>query len=159
MDVSLQDQRAFLGAASLGAHLLYPGLRPEADPLDDDAPIALLTGPLTGTAGPAVGRAVFCARSPATGLWGELNIGGFLGPELRAAGYDGLWITGRSPEPVYLWLHDGTLEIRPATDLWGQRRHLRDAGADSGASRRAACPCGLYRARRGTRRNLRLHPV
>lgn len=119
MDVSLQDQRAFLGAASLGAYLLYPGLSPEADPLDDDAPIALLTGPLTGTAGPAVGRAAFCARSPATGLWGESNIGGFLGPELRAAGYDGLWITGRSPEPVYLWLHDGTLEIRPATDLWG----------------------------------------
>jgi len=120
MDVSLQDQRAFLGAASLGAHLLYPGLRPEADPLDDEAPIALLAGPLTGTAGPATGRAVFCARSPATGLWGESNIGGFLGPELRAAGYDGLWITGRSPEPVYLWLHDGTLEFRPAADLWGK---------------------------------------
>jgi aldehyde:ferredoxin oxidoreductase len=68
MDGSLQDQRAFLGAATLGAHLVYPGLRLEADPLDDEAPIALLTGPLTGTAGPAVGRAVFGARSPATGL-------------------------------------------------------------------------------------------
>jgi aldehyde:ferredoxin oxidoreductase len=68
MDVSLPDQRAFLGAASLGAHLLYPGLRPEADPLDDEAPIALLTGPIIGKAGLASGRAVFCSRPPASGL-------------------------------------------------------------------------------------------
>jgi len=47
-----------------------------------------MTGPLTGTAGPAVGRYVICAKSPATGLWGESNAGGYFGVELRAAGYD-----------------------------------------------------------------------
>jgi len=102
MEVPLDEQRAFLGAASLGAHLLYPGMQREAGLLDSDSPLLLLTGPLTGTAGPAVGRAVFCGRSPATGLWGESNIGGFLGPKLRAAGFDGLWITGQAPEPVYV---------------------------------------------------------
>jgi len=43
--VSLQDQCAFLGAVTLGAHLLSPGPRPEVDPVDDEAPIALPTGP------------------------------------------------------------------------------------------------------------------
>ena len=81
MGVSLQDRRAFLGAATLGAPSLSPGLRPEVDPPDDEAPIALLTGSLTGTADPAFGQAVFCAGPPATGLWATSNIGGFLGSE------------------------------------------------------------------------------
>jgi aldehyde:ferredoxin oxidoreductase len=118
-DVPLADQRAFLGGASLGARLLYPEADPERGRTSAESPILLLTGPLTGTAGPAVGRAVFCGRSPATGIWAESNIGGFLGPELRAAGFDGLWITGQAEEPVYLWLHDGDLEIRSAKSLWG----------------------------------------
>jgi aldehyde:ferredoxin oxidoreductase len=110
----------FLGGTSLAAHLLHPLLLPELDPLGEAAPLLLMTGPLTGTVGPAVGRAVLCAKSPATNLWGESNIGGFLGSELRAAGYDGLWITGRAQEPVYLWLHDEKVELRPARHLWGQ---------------------------------------
>jgi aldehyde:ferredoxin oxidoreductase len=110
----------FLGGASLAARLLYERLTPELDPLSPEAPLLFLNGPLSGTAGPAVGRFVICARSPATGLWGESNCGGFWGPELRTAGYDGLWVEGRAPEPVYLWIQDDHVEIRPAVHLWGQ---------------------------------------
>ena len=80
----------------------------------------LLTGPLTGTTGPSVGRAVFCGKSPATGLWAESNIGGRLGAELRAAGYDGLWMRGAAPEPVVLCIQDGAVALRPAEGLWGR---------------------------------------
>jgi len=66
-----------------------------------------------------VGRFVICARSPATRLWGESNCGGFWGPELRAAGFDGVWIQGRAVQPVYLWIQDARVEIRPAEHLWG----------------------------------------
>ena len=113
------DLRNFLGGASLGARILYPYLIKALEPLAPEAPLLLATGPLTGTAGPAVGRLVICAKSPATRLWGESNMGGFFGPELRAAGFDGVLITGRAPQPVYLWLHDGVLEVRPASHLWG----------------------------------------
>jgi aldehyde:ferredoxin oxidoreductase len=113
------DLRAYLGGAGQAARMLYPALRPELDPLSPEASLLFLTGPLTGTLGPAVGRFVICAMSPATHSWGESNVGGFFGPELRAAGYDGLMITGRSAEPVYLWIHDGVAEIRPADHLWG----------------------------------------
>lgn len=42
-----------------------------------------------------------------------------MGAELRFAGFDGVIVTGQAAEPVYLWIHDGTVEIRPAGHLWG----------------------------------------
>ncbi len=110
--------RTWLGGSSLGAHILYPWLVEELDPLSPEAPLLFLTGPLTGTIGAAVGRYVLCAKSPATNLWGESHIGGYFGPELRAAGYDGLLITGRASTPVYIWIHNEKVEIRSADHLW-----------------------------------------
>ena len=73
----------FLGGASLAARMLYDRLTPDLEPLSEQAPLLFMNGPLSGTSGPAVGRFVVCGRSPATGLWGESNCGGFWGPELR----------------------------------------------------------------------------
>lgn len=119
-EIPLSWIERFIGGSALAARLLWERLRPEVDPLGPENPLLFITGPLTGTAGPAVGRFTVCARSPATGLWGESNCGGFWGPELRFAGYDALWIEGRAPEPVYLWIHNGQVEIRSASHLWGQ---------------------------------------
>ncbi|MBI2907814.1 MAG: hypothetical protein HYX92_09185 [Chloroflexi bacterium] len=47
----------------------------------------------------------------------------FFGPNLRAAGYDGLIVVGRADRPVYLWVHDGKVEIRDAKKFWGQDTH------------------------------------
>jgi aldehyde:ferredoxin oxidoreductase len=113
-------EEAFLGGASLAARLLYPYLTKELDPFLPEAPLLFLNGPLTGTSGPTVGRFVVCGKSPATSLWAESNCGGFWGPELRCAGYDGLWLTGKAEEPVYLWIEDDRLEIRKAAHLWGK---------------------------------------
>ncbi len=112
-------QKDYLGGASLAARMLYEHLTPSLEPLSPQAPLLFLNGPLTGTAGPAVGRFVVVARSPATKLWGESNCGGFWGVELRKAGFDGLWVSGSSGYPVYLWIQDGHIEIRDASHLWG----------------------------------------
>lgn len=112
--------RDYLGGSALAARLLYDTLTPGLDPLGPDAPLLFLGGPLTGTSGPSVGRFTICAKSPATGLWGESNCGGFFGPEMRFAACDGLLITGHSPSPVYLWLRDGRAELRDASHLWGK---------------------------------------
>jgi aldehyde:ferredoxin oxidoreductase len=109
----------YIGGASLAARMLYDQLTADLEPLSPQAPLLFLTGPLTGTAGPSVGRFVICARSPATRLWGESNCGGFWGPELRKAGFDGIWITGKAKNPVYLWIHNEKVEICDATHLWG----------------------------------------
>jgi len=113
-------EKIYLGGASLAARILYDRLLPDLDPLSPQAPLLFMNGPLSGTSGPAVGRFVVCGRSPATGLWGESNCGGFWGPELRKAGYDGLWIKGASSSPVYLWIQDDKVELRSAKHLWGK---------------------------------------
>jgi aldehyde:ferredoxin oxidoreductase len=118
--VPAEFERLYLGGASLAARLLYDELTPELDPLSPEAPLLFLNGPLTGTSGPTVGRFVVCGKSPATGIWAESNCGGFWGPELRKTGFDGVWITGKAPGPVYLWIHDGEVEIRQAEHLWGK---------------------------------------
>lgn len=112
-------QKEYLGGASLAARLLYEQFTADLEPLSPQAPLLFLNGPLTGTAGPAVGRFVVVARSPATKLWGESNCGGFWGVELRKAGYDGIWVSGRADHSIYLWVHDGQVEIHDASHLWG----------------------------------------
>ena len=112
-------ERDYLGGASLAARILYEDLIPDLDALSPEAPLLFLTGPLTGTAGPAVGRFVVCGRSPATGLWAESNCGGFWGAELRMTGYDGLWLTGRAAEPVYILIQNDTVTIESAHAYWG----------------------------------------
>jgi aldehyde:ferredoxin oxidoreductase len=109
----------YLGGASLAARLLYEELTLELDPLSSQAPILFLNGPLSGTAGPAVGRFVVCAKSPATRLWGESNCGGFWGPELRMAGYDGLLIIGKASAPIYISIDNQKVEFHSANHLWG----------------------------------------
>ncbi|MCX6082437.1 MAG: aldehyde ferredoxin oxidoreductase family protein [Chloroflexi bacterium] len=110
----------YLGGASLGARILFDVLTQELDPLSPESPLLILNGPLSGTAGPTVGRFVVCGKSPLTGLWAESNCGGFWGPELRKAGFDGVWLSGRSEGHVYLWINDNYVEIRDAANLWGQ---------------------------------------
>jgi aldehyde:ferredoxin oxidoreductase len=113
-------ERDFLGGASLAARILYPYLTKDLDPLSPESPLLFINGPLTGTNGPTTGRFVICGKGPATNLWAESNIGGFWGPELRKAGYDGLWITGRAKSPVYVWIEDGRFEVRDAAKVWGK---------------------------------------
>jgi len=121
-------QKQYIGGASLGARILYDSLTRELDPFSPEAPLLFLTGPLTGTLGPSVGRFVVCGKSPLTGIWAESNCGGFWGAELRFAGFDGLWVSGKADHPVYLWLNDSNLEIRDASSLWGMETYdTRDA--------------------------------
>lgn len=113
-------EKNFLGGASLAARMLYPVLTKELDPLSPEAPLLFMNGPFSGTNGPTTGRFVICGKGPATGLWAESHIGGFWGPELRKAGYDGLWIHGKAPSLVYLWIQDGRFEVRSAAELMGK---------------------------------------
>jgi aldehyde:ferredoxin oxidoreductase len=136
----------------LGARYLYDLLAPSADPLGPANPLIFMTGPLVGTTAPSCGRFEVCARSPLSGFWGEGNSGGFWGPELRAAGYDGIMITGASPAPVYLHIADGRAELRDAGDLWGldfyaAQETVRARSGDSKTRVAAIGPAGERLAR------------
>lgn len=109
----------FIGGSGLAARYIYDLTDANTDPLGPENTLVFMTGPLVGTRAPSCGRYVICARSPQTHLWGESNVGGFLGPQLRFAGYDGIVIKGRASQPVYLLVRDGERELREASHLWG----------------------------------------
>ena len=147
ISIPIDWERDYLGGASLAARILFTELSLDLDPLSPSSPILCITGPLTGTASPTAGRFTVCGKSPATGLWAESNIGGFWGPELRMAGWDGVWLTGKAPAPVYLSLNDGHMEIRDATQLWGEDTYrvqelIRAEMGDSGVRVLSIGPAG-----------------
>lgn len=111
--------RCFLGGNGLGVKVLWDQVPPEVDPLSPENVLVLATGPLTGTGWPCSGRFEAVAKSPLTGIYGDANCGGVVGPELKFAGYDAVVITGKACDPVLLSIEDGRGSLEPASWLWG----------------------------------------
>ena len=112
--------RDFIGGYGLGARVLYSRMKGGVDPLGPDSMLGLISGPLTGTPVPTSARYAVVGKSPLTGGWGDANSGGDFGPYLKFAGYDGVFVTGISPKPVYLLLDNGKAELKDASHLWGK---------------------------------------
>jgi len=111
--------RQFLGGRGINAWLLAQHVGPGTEPLGSGNVLAFSCGLLTGTDAPSSSRLHVSARSPLTGLLGSSNVGGHFGAELRAAGVQTLFIRGRAPRPVTLWIDSDRVELREARHLWG----------------------------------------
>ena len=94
-------------------------MKPGTDPLSPDNILIFALGPMTGTPMPGGSRNSVGAKSPLSGGVAKSEVGGFFGYELKRAGYDSLIVEGRADTPVYLWIHDGEVEIKDARQLWG----------------------------------------
>ena len=84
-------------------------------------------------------------------------MGGFFGPEIRFAGYDGIVITGKATELCYVVIDDGKVEIREAKKFKG----MRTDAFDKAILERTWGPeiqDGLHRTGRGKSRSLFQHP-
>ena len=112
--------RMYLGGWGFIAHELLKRAPVGVDPFAPENPLVFATGVASGTPIPGSGRHAIGAKSPLTGAFGEADVGGFWGVELKRAGFDAVVVTGKSNEPVYLWIHDGEVEIRDAGQLWGK---------------------------------------
>ena len=121
--IPLQIRRKYLGGRGLDAYLLYNHTEAGVDALGPDNALLISAGILGATLASATARTHVCAKSPLTGFFGSSNMGGFFAPELRWAGFDHLVIKGKAEKPVYLWIHNGEIEIRDAADLWGLNVH------------------------------------
>jgi len=119
-DLNEEWARQFIGGSGVGAKFLYEISDERTDPLGPENPLIFMNGPFTGTSVPLSGRHAAVCRSPLTGIFGESDVGGTWGANLKKAGFDGLIVTGRSEKPVYLWVHDGKWEVREASHLWGK---------------------------------------
>ncbi len=127
--------RRYLGGYGLGVYYLCQRIPPGADPLGPDNMLGFLPGLLTGSGAQFGGRFMVVGRSPLTGAWGDANCGGNFGPALRGAGYDGLFVTGASEHPLYLYVDGEKVELRDASALWGL-----DAAQTQDAIRKATSP-------------------
>ncbi len=112
--------RSFLGGVGINAYLLYNHLPIGADPLSPENVLVFGAGLLTGHADVSTARYNVSAKSPEWGGYGTSNSGGFWGPELKHAGFQHLVIKGKASQPTYLWIHDGEVEFRDASFLWGK---------------------------------------
>jgi len=112
--------RTYLGGWGFVSYYLLKELEPGIDPLGPENKLIIALGPVTGMPLGGSGRNAIGAKSPLTGGFGEADVGGFFGAELKHAGFDALIVEGKAERPVYLWVHDGEVEIRDAGHLWGK---------------------------------------
>ncbi|MBF7084306.1 aldehyde ferredoxin oxidoreductase family protein [Desulfallas sp. Bu1-1] len=118
--LSEEIAKNFIGGYGIGARVLYNEMKPGVDPLGPDNVLGFIPGLLTGTKALFSGRYMVVCKSPVTRGWNDANSGGYFGPELRKAGFDGVFIKGAAKDPVYLWINNGKVEIRDASGLWGK---------------------------------------
>ena len=111
--------RRYMGGSGFVGYYLLKEMPANVDPLGPDNLLIFAGGPMTGVPVAGAGRSAVGGKSPLTGGYGEADVGGFFGAEMRRAGFDAVVVRGKAETPVYLWLHDGKAEIRPAGHLWG----------------------------------------
>ena len=127
----------YIGGRGLGMKLLWDRLpRPGVDALSPENPLMFMAGPFSGFPIPSASRVCVVTKSPCTSpvqsdhphasTVSYSNMGGFFGPEIRFAGYDGIVISGRAAQPVYIVIEDSRVEIRDAGQYWGMNTDALD---------------------------------
>lgn len=120
----------YIGGRGLGARLLVDRMpKPHIDPLSPENVICFMPGPFCGLPIPSSSRTCVVTKSPRTAPINKpskhastityTNMGGFFGPELRFAGYDGLIVKGKSTNLVYIQIDDDKVEIKDASAFAG----------------------------------------
>lgn len=128
--VPREDLAMFLGGRGLGMKILWDRLKkPGIDPLSPENVLMIMPGPFSGLPIPSASRTTVITKSPRTSPVSSphphastisySSMGGFIGPEIRFAGYDGIIISGKAEKPVYLLVDDDRVRLRDATEFWG----------------------------------------
>jgi len=113
------EYRRYLSGIGLAVRLLYDRIPVGADPLGPENILGFVSGLLTGTGTLFAGRWMAVGKSPLTLTWGDANCGGNFSPAIKRCGYDGIFFTGISSKPVYLFIDKNGPRLRDAHDLWG----------------------------------------
>ena len=128
------DVEQWLGPRGWNAWIGWKETGPGVGPFDPENRIVFSAGPLVGTGAPTAGRMTISTIAPRnypTPMWVSASIGGYIGAELKYAGYDGVVVFGRANAPCYLLIEDDRVSLRDASGLWGQgvyhtEQHLKE---------------------------------
>jgi len=113
--------RKYLGGRGIASRIYWETVDPEVGAFESGNHLIFVTGPLVATGAQGATRMAVAGKSPMAcpEQYCYGNIGGHFPAELKKAGYDGLVISGRAQNPVYLLIDDDKIEILDASDLWG----------------------------------------
>lgn len=112
--------RKYGGGSAMGLYYILHEMAKGTDPFSPAAVLTMFTGIPTGLAISGQSRLSINARSPRAGAIGDSQGGGFFPAALKFAGFDGIVVKGKSASPVYLYIHNGEVELRDAKHLWGK---------------------------------------
>jgi benzoyl-CoA reductase subunit BamB len=115
-----KDTELYLGGLGTNAKILWDRVPPGVEAFSPDNLLIFSAGLLCGTPATGCNRTIVSTISPQTLLMAFSMMGGFWAPELKYAGYDKVILRGKSPELVYLWIHNDKVEIRDAAHLQGK---------------------------------------
>lgn len=110
----------YLGGTSLGTKYLYDEVDPKIEWSDPQNRIFIGSGPLGGTRIPGSGAFSMVTKGAFNNRATSTQANGFFGAYLKFSGYDGILVQGRAPGWKYLFIHDGTAELRGAQHLVGK---------------------------------------
>jgi len=111
--------KSFIGGRGISVKVIYDEVEPEVLPFDPANRLCVGTGVLSGTLAPSSSRTKITTMSP-NGLLANAGLGGFVGAEIKYAGYDNIVIEGKSDKPVYLYIHNDSIEFKDAGHIWGK---------------------------------------
>ncbi|MCL1828387.1 MAG: aldehyde ferredoxin oxidoreductase [Oscillospiraceae bacterium] len=115
----------FIGGRGICNKIFWDEVGPGVKAFDPENKCIMMTGPGCGTGVPTGGRTNMCAIAPNNYpeqyCWG--NIGGWVGPYLKFAGFDGVILEGRADTPTCLLIEDGEISFHEAGPLWGTLTH------------------------------------
>ncbi|MDD4322797.1 MAG: aldehyde ferredoxin oxidoreductase N-terminal domain-containing protein [Dehalococcoidales bacterium] len=112
----------YIGGAALGYRLLWDEINENTTEWSPENCVIFVTGPCAGTPVPSSGRTAVVGLAPQSypiPYACTSNFGGDFGPKMKFAGYDGIIIVGKSPDPVYIYVSGDEVEVRDGEQLWG----------------------------------------
>lgn len=112
--------RDFIGGRGFGAYYLFKEVPQGADPLGPLNKLIISSGPMSGLMIPGAGKCDFTTKSPLTGGYASASMGGHFTAEMKYAGLDSIILEGISSKPVYLFIDIEKIELRDASEYWGQ---------------------------------------
>ncbi|MFZ7110742.1 MAG: aldehyde ferredoxin oxidoreductase family protein [Desulfatiglandales bacterium] len=118
--IPIELRKLYLGGRGLAAYMLLNHTPKGVDPYSPENAVIVSGGILCGTLASGTGRCDVMTKSALTGLLASGNLGGFFTPELAHAGFHHVVVTGKAKHPVYIYCHDGEVEIRDARGIWGK---------------------------------------
>lgn len=116
-----EPYKSYIGGMGIANKIMFDEVPAGVEPFDEENKVVFAVGPLTASGVPLAGRTTIASLSTYSKdhLIVDAHCGGMLGARIKQAGYDGIVIEGKAPQPVYIMVDNDDVKIKSASGLWG----------------------------------------